>query len=464
MIARLLRCTAAAAMVVAVALPAAAAPAPAPAPPPAPAPAYPTPNTDGCPYRDSPPPAVDSSEVPAPGSPTPSPLPVPDTPPGGEALGGCGPVLPAGAPPVPYGIDSAGWLIADLTAGEVIAAKDPHGRYRPASTIKLLLAQVALRDLDLDRVIEGTMADFETEGDRAGVAPGGRYTVRSLLEGLLLVSGNDAANALARALGGTEAAVAKMNERAAELGAHDTRAATPSGLDGPGMSTSAYDLALILRGALADPRFLEIATLERAVFPGHPPLPTAHAPPAVATAPPGGEIPPGGEGAAATAAPAPPPTSQPPYPLLNENLLLKRVPGAVAGKTGYTDDAKKTYVGAVDRGGHRYVVVQLFGLSRAGNSYWDQFQRLLDYGVALRGHSIGALGDAPTGEDTLGDAPTGEGTLGTPAAAAAGGGASAHEAGDSGMSTGMRVAVGAGGLLIVGALLVAAVRTGRSQR
>ncbi|MGV7636562.1 D-alanyl-D-alanine carboxypeptidase, partial [Mycobacterium kansasii] len=110
--------------------------------------------------------------MPKPGQPSPTPLAVPDPPVGGGKLGGCGLVVPDGAPPVPPGIDSAGWLIADVTDGTVVAAKDPHGRYRPASTIKVLLAQVALRDLDLTTVVEGTAEDAAQVGNGAGVNVG----------------------------------------------------------------------------------------------------------------------------------------------------------------------------------------------------------------------------------------------------------------------------------------------------
>ncbi|BDH58822.1 D-alanyl-D-alanine carboxypeptidase family protein [Tsukamurella sp. PLM1] len=414
------------------ALVAPAAATPVPAPSPTPGPAVKTLVTDACPHKQVPPPAVDASEVPKPGQPAPSPLPVPDPPVGGEKLSGCGLVVPDGAPPVPPGIDSAGWLVADATDGAVVAAKDPHGRYRPASTIKLLLAQVALRDLDLDTVVEGTAEDDGQEGDAAGVAPGGRYTVKDLLEGLLLISGNDTAHALARQLGGVDEAVRKMNKLAASLGARDTRAATPSGLDGPGMSSSPYDMALILRAALQDKRFVEIASTRRITFPGHPPVPTT----APAT-----PLPPG-------ASPPPSPTSVAPYPIVNENRLLTDFPGAVAGKNGYTDDAKKTFVGAVDRDGHRYIIVQMFGLSHTGNTYWDQYRRLLDYGVALRGKSVGTLVSSEA----------------TPPASEHGGETeTVVESGPSGMGNGTRLLIGLGGLAVIAALVGAAMRTNRSR-
>jgi serine-type D-Ala-D-Ala carboxypeptidase (penicillin-binding protein 5/6) len=113
-----------------------------------------TPSTDDCAQRNQPPPAVDTSEDLPPGAPAPTPLPVPTNPVGGGRLGECGLIVPAGAPPLPSDITAGSWLIADLDTGEVLAAKDPHGRYRPASTLKLLTVQVMLKNLkNQDQVI-----------------------------------------------------------------------------------------------------------------------------------------------------------------------------------------------------------------------------------------------------------------------------------------------------------------------
>lgn len=91
-----------------------------------------TPNTDSCPHKSSPAPAVDESEVVQPGETTPTSLPVPASPVGGEKLAGCGVVSDPAAGPLPDRLNAAGWLIADMSSGRIIAAKDPHGRYRPA--------------------------------------------------------------------------------------------------------------------------------------------------------------------------------------------------------------------------------------------------------------------------------------------------------------------------------------------
>lgn len=316
--------------------------------------ADPAPDPNTCPYKVTTPPAVDSSEVPTAGDP-PQPLPVPASPVGGDALAGCGVIVAAGTPPVPADISADAWLVADIDSGEVIAARDPHGRHRPASVIKVLTAMQAINELPLNRVIEGTQQDANAEGTKVGVDVGGRYTVNDLLHGLLMHSGNDAAHALAVALGGMDVALQKINLLANKLGGHDTRVATPSGLDGPGMSTSAYDMGLFYRYAFNNPTFAGIVATKTYNFPGH--------------------------------------GDAPGYELENDNKLLLNYPGAMGGKTGYTDDAQQTFVGAANRDGRRLVSVLLHG-TREPIAPWEQSARLLDYGFATApGTAIGTLID-----------------------------------------------------------------------
>ncbi|MPZ67258.1 MAG: penicillin-binding protein [Pseudonocardiaceae bacterium] len=324
-----------------------------PAPPPPP---VVTPDTSHCPHRMAPPPAV-ADAAPEPGTAGPASLPLPDEPVGGERMGECGTVLPAGAPPPPVGITAASWLIADLDTGEVLAAKDPHGRHRPASTIKLLTALVAVETLPLDRVVTTTRVDADIEGSSAGIGPGGRYTVRQLLAGLLLVSGNDTAHALARTIGGQPTTLAAMNARARELGATDTRAGTPSGLDVPGMSSSAYDMALIFREVLRTPALARLLATPEVTFPGY--------------------------------------RDHSRYLLGNQNRLLATYEGALGGKTGFTDDARHTFLGAAERDGHRLVAV-LMRAEQKPTRTWEQAARLLDYGFALEpGTDVGRLVTGP---------------------------------------------------------------------
>lgn len=260
----------------------------------------------------------------------------------------------AGAVEIPEGPAQA-WLLADLGTGRILASRNPYEPHAPASTIKALLAMVVLDQLALNAVIVAKPDNTDVECSCAGVRAGRAYTVRQLLDGLMLVSGNDAANTLASMLGGRDVAVMKMNGKAALLGAYGTNAGSPSGLDGPGidMWSSPHDLAVIFRAAMANPVFAQITTQPTAVFPTKT----------------GDEV------------------------LVNQDELLKRYPGAIGGKTGFTDIAKKTFVGAADRNGRRLVIALMFGMNKEGQpTYWDQAAALLDWGFALdRSASIGAL-------------------------------------------------------------------------
>ena len=263
-------------------------------------------------------------------------------------------VQPAGSLPIPDG-PAQTWIVADMDSGQVLAARDPDVAHPPASTIKVLLALVALDELNLHSTVVADVADTEVECNCVGIKPFRTYTARQLLDGLLLVSGNDAANTLAQMLGGPDAAVAKMNAKAASLGATNTHAATPSGLDGPGGSgaTTAHDLAVIFRAAMGNPMFAQITAEPSAMFPSD------H----------------GDE------------------PILNQDELLQRYPGALGGKTGFTDAARKTFVGAAARGGRRLVIAMMYGLVKQGGpTYWDQAASLFDWGFALNPQSsVGSL-------------------------------------------------------------------------
>jgi serine-type D-Ala-D-Ala carboxypeptidase (penicillin-binding protein 5/6) len=301
------------------------------------------------------PPAVDASEAPKPGEVAPGPLPVPTKTIGGEALSGCGVITAANTPPLPNDVSAEAWLVADLDTGDIIAAKDPHGRHRPASIIKVLVATAALNELNLNKLVAGTQDDANSEGTRVGVGPGGRYTINDLLHGLLMHSGNDAAHALAAQLGGMDPALQKLNILAGKLGGRDTRAATPSGLDGPGMSTSAYDIGLFYRYAWQNPAFADIVATQTYDFPGR--------------------------------------DGNPSYPVENDNKLLYNYPGAMGGKTGYTDDAGQTFVGAANRDGRRLVAILMKG-TRVPIAPWEQAAHLLDYGFATPpGTKVGTLVD-----------------------------------------------------------------------
>ncbi len=268
---------------------------------------------------------------------------------GGEQLATSGLVIPAGASPPPE-VTATSWVVADLGSGAVLGACGPHEYGAPASVQKLLLMATLLAKLDpheIVTVIEPDM-DYEPYSSAAGLVLGGRYSVETLWLGLLLQSGNDAANVLARLGGGAAGAaggVERMNQLAAHLGARQTHAVTPSGLDAPGQFTSAYDLALIARACFADETFRRYALTRDAFIPAQPLL--EH------------------EG----------------FEIQNQNLLIDNYPGALGGKTGFTDLARHTYVGAARRDG-RELVVTLLGAESEPQQGWEQGAALLDWGFA----------------------------------------------------------------------------------
>ena len=244
-------------------------------------------------------------------------------------------VQPAGAVGLPDGPAQA-WLLADLDSGRILASRDPYGQHAPASTIKPLLAMVVLDNLRPDNFARANQSHTEVECSCVGLQPGQAYTTRQLLEALLMVSGNDAANMLADMLGGQRAAVAAMNRKAAALGARSTRASSPSGLDGPGWEslTTPHDLAVIYRAALTYPLIAQIFQERSAPFPGK--------------------------------------------TITSQNELLTRYPGTIAGKTGFTNLARHTFVAAAQRSNRRLIVVEMYG---QGDLY-GQAIGLFDWGFS----------------------------------------------------------------------------------
>jgi D-alanyl-D-alanine carboxypeptidase (penicillin-binding protein 5/6) len=290
---------------------------------------------------------------------------------GGDALATDGLVVPAGAPKPPA-LTATSWMVADLDTGEVLGGCGPHAYATPASVQKLLLAATALPKLDpaqTTTVTEGDL-DIEPGSSAVGLVRGGKYSVSTLWLGLILNSGNDAANALARLAGGTggvAATVAEMNATAKRLGAFQTHAVTPSGLDGPGQFTSAYDLALIARACFARADFRRYALTRSARMPAQKALKK------------------GG------------------FQFQNENKLIYNYPGALGGKTGFTQLARHSYVGAAERDGRR-LVATLLGAEARPLRGWQQGAELLDWGFALpKGASVGKLVE-PDGKDQEGTA------------------------------------------------------------
>ncbi|WP_144123552.1 D-alanyl-D-alanine carboxypeptidase family protein [Catellatospora sichuanensis] len=278
---------------------------------------------------------------------------------GGDLLATSGLAVPPAATPPP-GVSATSWLVADLDTGAVLGACGAHEYATPASVQKLLLAATMISKLDPKRVVTITREDVDIEpgSSSVGLVEGGRYSVETLWLGLLLASGNDAANTLARLGGGTaEAGVREMNALAARLGAYQTHAVTPSGLDAPGQFTSAYDLALIMRACVAEPLFQKYALTRYTQMPDQ------------------GKHHKG-------------------FQIQNQNLLIDNYPGVLGGKTGYTDLARHTYVGAAERHGRR-LVVSVLGAEYVPLRGWEQGAALLDWGFAQPADaSVGRLVDS----------------------------------------------------------------------
>lgn len=248
-------------------------------------------------------------------------------------------IAPVGAVTAPDGPAQA-WIVADMDTGTILAGKNPTAALAPASTIKVLLAMTVLDHLHPGAAVRAAQVHTQVECSCVGLVPGQAYTTRQLLEGLLMVSGNDAANLLGDMLGGYRAAIMRMTAKAHALGATSTKAMSPSGLDGPGWEsvTTPRDLGVLFRAALGYPLIAHIMAQPSALFPGRDSYKT----------------------------------------ITNQNELLQRYPGDLGGKTGYTNLAGKTYVGAAQRGGRRLVVVQMKG---SGDLY-GQAIGLLDWGFS----------------------------------------------------------------------------------
>lgn len=262
-----------------------------------------------------------------------------DVPVGGGLLGARGVIAPAGVKAPPK-TEAKAFVIADADTGQVLAAKDPHGRYLPASTLKTLTAVTLIPKLDKNKTVKPSRWACDEEGSAVGLAPKPIYKVDDLMRALLMVSGNDAANALAEANGGLSATLADMNAEAKRLQAYDTVAKTPSGLDKPGQSSSAYDLALIARAGLALPDFKQYVRTKVAKFPA----PKGY------------------------------------YEIGNHNKLLWRYDGMVGVKNGWTSKALGSFVGAATRKGHTIIV----SIMRHEGYFWEDVASLMDWGFANR--------------------------------------------------------------------------------
>lgn len=258
-------------------------------------------------------------------------------------VGALCPVARAAGPEV--SAQSAVVLTADT--GTVLFEKDGHTPRPVASTTKIMTALLALEAAQEqgDPLVDITQEMVAVEGSSMGLQAGDSISLTGLAAGMLLASGNDAANAAALYLDGSlESFAARMNQRAAALGMEDTHFVTPSGLDGEdaqglGHLSTAYDMALLARAALEDQAFRQLCS--------SPSLAVEFAEPVKRVA------------------------------YTNHNKLLAQYQGCVGVKTGFTKEAGRCLVSAAERDGALLIAVTL----NAPND-WQDHTALLDYGFS----------------------------------------------------------------------------------
>jgi D-alanyl-D-alanine carboxypeptidase (penicillin-binding protein 5/6) len=301
----------------------------------------------------------------APPTPTPTPAAEPGSPIGGPRMAETGVVSSPGGPALPS-VSAATWLVADADTGQVLAARNPHGRMRPASTQKTLLALTMAPRLDPNATYTADWEDANQEGTRIGLWPGFTYRIEDLWYSLWLKSGNDAATGLAKAGAGTVAQAVLMEQaEARRLQANDTTVVNPSGLDADGQFSSAYDLALWGRAALQRGDLRRYMGSLRHDF-------------------------------EAVAVPATSQFTNEHRYALNENRLLRNgFPGIIGVKTGYTTKAQNTFIAAAQRDGHT-VLVTLMSDPKGGVVV--DAQNLLNWAFTATGHTqpVGTLVDPLT--------------------------------------------------------------------
>ena len=258
-------------------------------------------------------------------------------------VGALCPVARAAGPEV--SAQSAVVLTADT--GTVLFEKDGHTPRPVASTTKIMTALLALEAAQEqgDPLVDITQEMVAVEGSSMGLQAGDSISLTGLAAGMLLASGNDAANAAALYLDGSlESFAARMNQRAAALGMEDTHFVTPSGLDGEdaqglGHLSTAYDMALLARAALEDQAFRQLCS--------SPSLAVEFAEPVKRVT------------------------------YTNHNKLLTQYQGCVGVKTGFTKEAGRCLVSAAERDGALLIAVTL----NAPND-WADHAALLDYGFS----------------------------------------------------------------------------------
>lgn len=232
-------------------------------------------------------------------------------------------------------------ILVEAQSGRIVYAKNEKEKLPMASTTKIMTALLAAEAGDLERKITVTKDMLQVEGTSMGLLPGDTVTLEGLIYGMLLQSGNDAANVTALTLGGSKEHFADlMNAKAQSLGMKNTNFITPSGLDAEGHYSTAEDMSILARAALNNPVFSAVCAKATAkVEYGNPPYMRT---------------------------------------MTNHNKLLKMYDGTIGVKTGFTKKSGRCLVSAARRDGVTLVAVTL-----NDPNDWDTHMTLFDYGFGV---------------------------------------------------------------------------------
>ena len=246
-----------------------------------------------------------------------------------------------------YGTDASvsaeSAVLIEATTGRILFGKNER-EFRPmASTTKIMSALLCLESGNLDEKLVVDAEAITVEGSSMGLVEGDVVTKRALCCGMLLPSGNDSANATAVAVAGSISDFAvMMNDRAEEIGMTDTHFVTPSGLDAEGHGSTAYDMAILTAEALKNPDFAYICSQESISLSfGNPPYDRR---------------------------------------LYNTNKLLSMSEDCIGVKTGFTDEAGRCLVSAMERDGITLICVTL-----NAPDDWNDHLRLYEHGYSRVG-------------------------------------------------------------------------------
>ncbi len=240
----------------------------------------------------------------------------------------------------PIAISAKGVCVMDADTGKVIISRNADLRLPPASCTKVMTAIITLERAKMTDTFRVSPRAATMSPSKVYLKPGDQVTVEALLYSLLLKSANDSASVLAEGVAGTELEFARMmTEKAHQIGAVDTNFSNASGLPVNDHYTTAYDLALILRYAMHDERFMAISSTKFATLNMGEKEKTL---------------------------------------LKNHNKLLWFYDGAGAGKTGYTLAARHCYVGEANCSNTRLIVAILHS-----SDLWGDTKKLMDEGFQL---------------------------------------------------------------------------------